>query len=186
MVGSLGPVVHGAGRQFRRIAVLHTLGLMCGALLMCGGLVLLGEGIRELASKPLEFAVVAVPLALSGAQTVLGMRPFQSQWQVPENWRRLLDFDMLALAYGFLLGLGLFTAVVVSAFWVFVALTLLVAPQLALVGWVVYAAVRGAGLWFLGRRAMGNWRFLTPGGRRMLVTGATAMSVLAVGAHVPL
>lgn len=51
----------------------------------------------------------------------------------------------LALGYGFLLGLGALTAVVVSAFWVFVALSVAAPPGLVVVAWAGYASARALG-----------------------------------------
>ena len=58
----------------------------------------------------------------------------QSSWQVPEYWRRAVDADVLPVAYGAILGFGVFTAVVVGAFWVFVAVTLIYPAPVAAAG----------------------------------------------------
>lgn len=142
MVGAMGAAVSsGSSRTRRRVTGLHVSGLLLGALFFCSLLALIGSvGPGSVVAA----GVVIVSLALVVWQ-LAGHKPLQSHWQVPEHWRHSLDLDVLSVSYGFLLGFGVFTAVVTSAFWVFVGLTALVPAPLAYIGWTVYAVTRGGG-----------------------------------------
>jgi hypothetical protein len=104
----------------------------------------------------------------------------QSRWQVPEYWRRMLDADVLPVAYGAILGFGAFTSVVVGAFWVFLAATTLHTASVALIGWLAYAAGRISGFFFGLRHQPVERIFLTAHRRRALVIATTALAIVAV------
>ena len=170
-----GPPRHPA----RRVTLLHGAGLACGALVM--GLLLalvravaVGAGLRSLLIAPAGLA-----LALALAQCA-GLPVPQSSWQVPEYWRRTVDAGILPVAYGAILGFGVFTAVVVAAFWVFAAATLLFPAPVALLGWLAYAAGRLAGFSVALRLRELERILLTTGSRAGLVVGSTLLAALVV------
>lgn len=125
-----------------------------------------------------NLAIVAVisALGLIAVQLVTG-HTVQSSWQVPQEWRYKVDIEILAAAYGFLLGTGVLTAVVLSAFWVFVAITLMVSLPIAVAGWSLYAAVRSAGFLAMSIRGSAERR-LTRHYIRLLSVGAAILSVI--------
>lgn len=174
------PAVSGAApKSVRRVTVLHGAGLASGALIM--GLllafaraVMVGAGLRSALIVPAGMA-----LALAFLQC-LGLAVPQSSWQVPEYWRRSVDAGLLPVAYGVILGFGVFTAVVVGAFWVFVAATLLYPAPVALAGWLAYACGRAAGFCFALQRRELERILLTTRGRRGLVVSATLIAALVV------
>ncbi len=85
------------------------------------------------------------------------------------------------MAYGAILGAGVFTAVVVGAFWVFMAATLLCTAPLALIGWSAYAAGRLIGFWLaLQMRRPLERIFLTAFQRRGLIIATTMLAALVV------
>ena len=181
MAASLRPAVSEVAprRDIRRVTAFHTGGLLLGG--MTSGLVLatLGAAVRTLRVGIVVDVVVGLTLILAGGQ-ILGLRLPQSKWQVPEYWRRFFDVDVLPLAYGGLLGLGILTAVVVGAFWVFVALTLAVSPGIALAGWCAYALGRAGG--FRAALAMrADVAMVMTSRRRWAVNAGTlCLAVLAV------
>jgi hypothetical protein len=127
-----------------------------------------------------EFLVAPVCIAL--AITVLqlfGRSLPQSRWQVPEYWRRTLDSSILPFAYGAILGLGIFTAVVVGAFWVFLAVTLRYTAPVALLGWSAYALGRMAGFRLALRVRPPERLLLTTFQRRTLLVVTAMVAVLA-------
>lgn len=174
------PTVRGAAaRSAHRITVLHASGLIFGALTM--GLLLalaralmIGAGLRPVLAIPAGTALVAAVLQCAGLPVP------QSSWQVPEYWRRSLDAGILPVAYGAILGFGVFTAVVVAAFWVFVAASFLYAPQVALAGWLAYACGRAAGFGFALRLPRLERIFLSGPTRKGLVVGSTLVAALVV------
>lgn len=181
MVGALGPVVHGAERTRRMTIGAYATGLALGSTLLALLLTLAGEAFRAAGLRPIVLALVALAATVSAMQ-VLGVGPLQSRWQVPERWRRQMDVEILALLYGFLLGLGVFTAVVVSAFWVLVALTLLAPPALAVSGWLAYALVRTVGFVVVAKLPDGSEALFSTGlRRRLLVAGAVLVGAIAAG-----
>lgn len=174
------PAVSGAApTSVRRVTVLHAGGLLCGALLM--GLLLafarallVGAGLRSLLVIPAGAALLLALLQCAGLPVP------QSSWQVPEYWRRAVDADILPLAYGAILGFGVFTAVVTSAFWVFVALTLACPAPVALAGWLAYACGRIAGFSAALRLQRLERILLTARKRTGLIVGSTLIAALAV------
>jgi hypothetical protein len=176
-----GPAaVSGPGQHpVRRVTLLHGTGLVCGALVM--GLLLalvraavVGAGLRSLLVVP-----AGVALVLAVAQCA-GLPAPQSSWQVPEYWRRAVDAGILPVAYGAILGFGVFTAVVVAAFWVFAAATLLFPAPVALLGWLAYASGRVAGFSVALRLRELERVLLTTRERAGLVVGSTLLAALVV------
>jgi hypothetical protein len=149
MVGAMGPAVSGV-RRSNGLALTHLVGLLIGSAIMGLVLILLGSSLDAGRLKQISIIVLIGSIVVVVLQLV-GLPALQSRWQVPEHWRRLLDMNMLAAFYGFLLGFGAFTAVVASAFWVFLALSLLVSPPVVIGGWLGYAAVRGTGFFVMAR-----------------------------------
>lgn len=180
MVGSLGPAVRGAerGRQ-HRLTILHSGGLLAGALIAGLALAIAGGGARALDGRDflraLEFAALAVALIQLG-----GGRLPQSRWQVPEHWRRHFDIDVLAIAYGLLLGVGVLTAVVVGAFWVFFAASLLLSPGIVILGWIAYAVGRVGGFAVMARTEHLERIFLKPPQQRFLILATALLGAAAV------
>lgn len=174
------PTVRGAAaRSVHRVTVLHATGLVCGALVM--GLLLalaralaIGAGLRPLLVIPAGVALVAAVLQCAGVPVP------QSSWQVPEYWRRSIDAGLLPVAYGAILGFGVFTAVVVGAFWVFAAASFLYSPPVALAGWLAYACGRTAGFGFALRLRRLERIFLSTRTRTGLVVGSTLIAALVV------
>jgi hypothetical protein len=176
-----GPsAVSGAGRHsVHRVTVLHGTGLVFGALVM--GLLLallralmIGAGLRSMLVVP-----AAIALVLAFGQCV-GLPLPQSSWQVPEYWRRAVDGGLLPAAYGAILGFGVFTAVVVGAFWVFVAVTFAYPVPVALLGWLAYACGRMAGFSFALRLQRLERMLLTARKRTGLIVGSTLIAALVV------
>jgi hypothetical protein len=159
-------------------ATIYTLGLSAGALVVALVLVTAGVAMRaarvELVGEALLFIALATVLfqAFSGKVIAVG-------WQVPEYWRRTLDMEALAAAYGIILGLGVFTRVSLSAFWVFVVLTFFVQPWAGVVAWTVFALVRGIGFGVASFRHRG---VATPPAKvrqAAFVTASVAVSLVA-------
>jgi hypothetical protein len=174
------PAVSGAGRtSVHRVTALHAAGLLAGALIMglllaLGRALMIGAGLR---------AVLIIPVAAALALAVLqcaGVPIPQSSWQVPEYWRRAVDADILPVAYGAILGFGVFTAVVVGAFWVFVTVTFLYPAPVVLIGWLAYACGRLAGFGFALRLRQLERVLLTAGRRTGLIVGSTMIAALVV------
>ena len=181
MAGALGPVGYGARGSMRRTIAVHTTGLTIGAAISALILINIGNLLRAIWLY-LPLVVVLASASLMLVQ-MLGLKVFQSKWQVPEVWRRALDMDLLALSYGLILGLGVFTSIVTSAFWVFVGLSLVVTPLSALVGWCVYAIARGAGVAWMIMRSDRRDRPLSRGELRLLVGLSGCLSFLVVGLY---
>jgi hypothetical protein len=162
-----------------RVTVLHGAGLAAGALIMglllaLGRAVMVGAGLRSVLVIP-----AAIALAVAVGQCG-GLPVPQRRWQVPEYWRRAVDADILPVAYGAILGFGVFTSVVVSAFWVFVAVTLIYPAPVAVAGWLAYAGGRIAGFCLALRLQRLERILLTAGKRRGLIAGSTLIAALVV------
>jgi hypothetical protein len=176
-----GPAgVSGAGpTSVSRVTALHGAGLLVGAVIMTLLLsfvraLLVGGGLRSLLIIP-----AAIALVLAFMQCV-GLPIPQSSWQVPEYWRRGMDTDLLPVAYGVILGFGVFTSVVVGAFWVFVAGTILYPVPLALTGWLAYACARAAGFCFAVQIPQLERILLNARKRRGLIAIATLVATVVV------
>jgi hypothetical protein len=174
------PAVSGAThRSLRRVTTLHGLGLLAGAVLMSLVLALVRALVVVAGVRPVLIAPVSIALALAALQSV-GVRIPDSSWQVPEYWRRALDAELLPIAYGAILGFGVFTSVVVSAFWVFVAATLLYTVPLGLIGWSAYALGRTIGFRLAVQIQPLERILLTSFHRRMIVIATTMTAALVV------
>jgi hypothetical protein len=174
------PAVSGAApKSVHRVTVLHSAGLLCGAVIMGLLLALLrallvGAGLRSLLVIPVAIALVLAFLQCAGLPVP------QSSWQVPEYWRRTIDADILPVAYGAILGFGVFTAVVVGAFWVFVAVTFRYPAPVAVLGWLAYACGRITGFSLALRLGRLERILLTARTRMGLVTGSALIAALVV------
>jgi hypothetical protein len=145
MVASLRPAVSGGTpSSILRVSIVHGLGLLLGALLMGLVLVVVGSAASTIGARQACQVLLLVALAVAVLQC-FGVKVPQSRWQVPEYWRRFLDPDVLPFAYGSILGMGVFTAVVVGAFWGFVVATSIYGALPALLGWLAYGAGRAIG-----------------------------------------
>lgn len=174
------PAVSGATqRSLRRVTTLHGLGLLAGAILMSLTLSLVRALVIVAGVRAVLIVPVVIALALAALQSA-GLRIPDSSWQVPEYWRRVLDADLLPVAYGAILGFGVFTSVVVSAFWVFVAATLIYTVPLALIGWSAYALGRAIGFRLAVQTQPLERILLTPFHRRMIVIATTVTAALVV------
>jgi hypothetical protein len=180
MAASLRPAVGGATPgSLRRVTALHGVGLFAGAVIMSLTLALAGAFMGVMGLRHFLLLLVYAALVLAILQSV-GMPLPQSRWQVPEYWRRVLDADVLPVAYGAILGFGAFTSVVVGAFWVFLAATTLHTASVALIGWLAYAAGRISGFCFGLRHQPVERLFLTAHRRQALVIATTALAIVAV------
>jgi hypothetical protein len=178
MAASLRPAVSGAtAKHLRRVTALHGAGLIVGAIVMSLVLALLGSLAIALGMRSVLLVPVGVAIALA-AMPSIGFRLPQSRWQVPEYWRRTLDAGSLPVAYGAILGLGVFTAVVVGAFWVFVAVTLRYPAPLALIGWLSYALGRMTGFRLALQVQPLERIFLTTHQRRALIISTAMIGTL--------
>jgi hypothetical protein len=148
MVWTIAPAV--SGRHRRQVLIVHGVGLVAGAMTMCFMLILMASGIAALhiGSPPwLRAAAASVLVAWSfTVATGRGLPYPRSHWQVPERWRATLPLKATAGAYGYLLGLGPLTDVVLPTYWLLVGITLTTAggAAWALLAWVTYASVRAA------------------------------------------
>lgn len=142
MVTSLGRPVRDV--NYNQTAILHLVGLFCGAMVSSAALIFIGKATASTGRQLICEACLILASAAIISQ-LGGRRAAQSHWQVPSVWRQTVDPTVLPLAYGALLGMGIWTAVVVSAFWAFVAATPLESPWVAVAGWGIYAAARGVG-----------------------------------------
>lgn len=180
MAMSLRPAVSGATRRsIQRVTLLHSAGLAMGAILMA----LVMSLVRSAALAAGLSAGLAIPAGVALAIAVLqslGMTLPQRRWQVPEYWRRTIDAGVLPVAYGAILGFGVFTAVVVGAFWVFVAATLLFTLPTALLGWLAYALGRAIGFRLSVQEARLDRIVLTPTHRRLLVLATTGLAAIVL------
>lgn len=148
MAGSIGPAVR---RERRSLMVSHISGLIAGGALMALTLTLAG-GLLDLAaarSHPVMRSVVFVVVIavafgwLSRLTFGWGLPYPRRRWQVPEHWRQSLPPLFTMSSYGFLLGIGFLTDVVLPSYWIMVGATLAVAnAALALGAWLLYAGVR--------------------------------------------
>jgi hypothetical protein len=180
MAASLRPAVSGATpRSLRRVTALHGVGLLFGALFMALVLAFLGSAVTAGGLRITLKVLVAGAVLLAFLQ-VAGVRVPQSPWQVPDYWRRTLDADVLPVAYGAILGLGIFTAVVVGAFWVFVAATLLYPAPIALLAWAAYAVGRTAGFGLVIQTQPLERIFLTAFQRKALIIATAILAAVVV------
>ncbi len=145
MAGTIGSVVNRANMP--RLLRVHAVGLLLGATTMALALTLLGavaqSTVRDLA-RPL--AIVACVVLLGWALQALDRPglPFpQRSWQVPEQWRYTLPPVVTAGAYGYLLGLGWLTYLVLPTFWLLVVGTFAAATlPVSALAWTAFALGR--------------------------------------------
>src|SRR5580765_3268580 len=121
MVGTVSAARHDGRKAFALTAAAFALGLALGALVVFGGLGLLGAWTHT-RSLVIVAAVVAVA-AIACDAAGLRVRP-QIRFQVPERWRRTMPLPRALLLYGILLGTGLTTYVPAAAAWALPALSL--------------------------------------------------------------
>jgi len=121
MVGTVSAARQDGRRALALTAAAFTLALALGAVLVFGGLGLLGEWAHTRALV-VAAAVVAAAAILSDAAG-LRVRP-QIRFQVPERWRRTMPLPRALFLYGLLLGTGLTTYVPATAAWALPALSL--------------------------------------------------------------
>jgi hypothetical protein len=145
MVATLGPAVRGSRTSRLRIPFLFVASLCAGSIFLVLPLIIVGHDIYIAHLDIFAFLLIAFSASLAIAQ-LFGMRAVQRTWQVPRGWRYILSADVLAVSYGFLLGPGFLTSVVVSAFWVFLTTTLIVPASVVIIGWLTYTLVRGMGI----------------------------------------
>lgn len=180
MVGAIGPAVSGrrGTRASWHVPVLYTFALLVGGGLMFLAVAGAGNLLMAIGFERVLWVVLLASVGGAILQAV-GGPAVQSSWQVPEAWRRHIDLEILVAFYGFLLGIGVVTSVVVSAFWVFVALTAFVGVTAGAIGWTIYSVVRGLGFWILAARSSPE---ACPriAKSRWLTGSATLLAVLAV------
>lgn len=150
MAGTISPVGDGAKR--RRLLIGHGVGLLLGAATMATALTLAAQLMRVplQAVSPWLAPVLAVVLLGWASQSALGKGlPYPlPRWQVPEDWRRTLPRMVTISVYGYLLGLGFLTNMVVPTYWVLLGASVWtggLAPLL--IAWALYAGVRFATTW---------------------------------------
>jgi hypothetical protein len=151
MAQTFGPAVSGASR--RQAMRLHVTGLLLGSGTMAAAVTLVGTSLPLIDHRAIRVvaAVLGVLAAGWAAKMVfrVGLRYPRATWQVPEEWRHKLPIGTAAAAYGFLLGLGALTDVVLPAFWLLVGLTIVAGKvSVALAAWTVYGFMRA---WMTGR-----------------------------------
>jgi hypothetical protein len=150
MVGSIIPIVYGERNARPRIEA-HTVyvsGSIAGGAtlgLLLGGLGHVLHANRLFENWPTAVLIVAGVVHILGAGRDLGIVRFwlpESRWQVPRQWQYLWPGRWVAAAYGFLLGMNVFTRMLTPAL------------HLVLI-WVVLAgdATLGAGVLAVGGAA---------------------------------
>ncbi len=148
MAAAMGSAGRRATRVQSKVCAWHYAGLLAGSMTMAS--IVAAAAAVTPQSTALYLGAACVPLALLEA---VGARPPQSRWQVPEYWRRSMDPDISAAAYGFILGFGVFTAVMTLGFWAFLLLAL-TQPALAIfAAWACYVVGRSFVHWRLAARA---------------------------------
>jgi cytochrome c biogenesis protein CcdA len=183
MAMTIGSVVNRASMP--KLLRAHALGLALGAVTMALGLSLLGAlvkpALRELAAP---LTIVGSVVLLGWAAHAMGWRglPFpQRSWQVPEQWRYRLPPTITLGAYGYLLGLGWLTYLVLPTYWLLVAGTLAMASlPVALLAWTGFAVGRFLPARRYARRfAGGSDNDIKPHNLRLTRTSAAALLCLA-------
>jgi hypothetical protein len=125
---------------------LHSTSLALGALTAAAGFTLVGALIRVGTPAGTWLAWLGAAVLGGWALRTLGLPgvPFpRSHWQVPEHWRTGMPPQFTISAYGYLLGLGFLTDVIVPAYWFLVLLTAADGGFAAIaLGWLAYAIAR--------------------------------------------
>ncbi|MDQ2630410.1 MAG: hypothetical protein M3Y75_05475 [Actinomycetota bacterium] len=136
----------GGGASSRQLTLVHTFGLLLGSVSIGLLLWLVGAAVRPVVEGfDLVALLVGAVLAAWAVRVAVGRGlPFpSSRWQVPQQWRHTLPAGFTAGAYGFLLGVGFLTSVVLPVYWLFVGMSLLVSDLfLVLLAWCIYGGVR--------------------------------------------
>lgn len=154
MALAIGPVGDVAHR--RRLLMIHGGGLVAGSVLLAAILTIVGVPFRLGFGALPATAQLVVCIAGSLVLVLWAMRvltgsglPFpRSSWQVPSAWRFDMPYEFTLGLYGFLLGLGILTDIVMPTFWLLIAASLAVAhPLLIVLIWIGYALVRLANTW---------------------------------------
>jgi hypothetical protein len=122
MVATVGGAREQAGVPVARAGAFFAAGLALGALVVFGGIGLLGEAVHP-GSRVLLAVALASIVAVAGDAAGVRVRP-QIRAQVPERWRRSLPLPLVLLLYGATLGTGLATYVPAAAGWALLALGL--------------------------------------------------------------
>jgi hypothetical protein len=160
MALTLGRLVEDGERA--TVARLHYMLLLAGSLTTGLALFVVGalwrsSGMGNPALHVLALVVGAAVLVGWAAHVATGWGlPFpKPRWQVPEAWRYELPPRFTLGAYGYMLGLGVTTNPVFPTIWVLCVLTA-AAPNaaVALLPWVLYAAVRTVTTALATRRAV--------------------------------
>jgi hypothetical protein len=186
MAGTIGSVVNRA--RMPTLLRTHAIGLALGAVTMALVLSLLGAvtqpALREFGT-PLAI-IAGVVLAGWALRIVVpwGLPFPQRSWQVPEHWRYSLPPTVTLGTYGYLLGLGGLTYMVVPTYWLLAAGTVAVTSlPVALCAWIGFALVRFLTTWRGARivtTASDGSEDVTPHG--LLMTRTAAAGLLAATA----
>lgn len=144
MVQTIVPAVSGTDRQ--RWLRIHTSALVLGSITTALSLTIIGESLQSM-NWPAHLVLYPASVILVGwigrSAFGIGLPYPRSRWQVPEVWRDLLPPTATAAAYGYLLGVGFVTDVVLSAYWILFALTIALGDiNVAVVAWTTYAVCR--------------------------------------------
>lgn len=143
MVGTIGPVVHGRRRSLKFVATIFAFMHLAGAAVTGLCVSLLGR----LAGCQVGQGTIALLLFLAVLASIreLGLYRFalpSSSWQVPKHWLRF-PVEVVALLYGFFLGLAVTTRVLHATLYVgLAAIVILADVPLGVTGMVLYGLAR--------------------------------------------
>lgn len=190
MAGTIGSVVNRANMP--KLVRSHAVGLWLGGLTMALALTLLGALVRPAVLQlftPLK--LLAVPVLLGWAARAMGRGglPFPSRaWQVPEHWRYTLPPAMTLGAYGYILGLGWLTHIILPTYWILFAGTIAVASvPIALAAWTAFALGRFLTAWRGARLVASGNDDVTPHNlryTRKAAAGLLAFTAIALSLQV--
>lgn len=144
MGATLSLAVRGARR---RAVTIHAVGMMAGSVTMALCLTVAAAIVAPiLSTMPAAAGMTAMVVLAAWAlklTTNVGLPYPRRRWQVPEGWRWELPLPFTLGAYGYLLGLGALTDVVLPLYWVLVGATIAAGSlPLAVAAWIVYAMAR--------------------------------------------
>jgi hypothetical protein len=187
MAGTIGSVVNRV--RMPKLIQAHAVGLMLGALTTALVLSLLGAlarpALREFA-VPLKIA--AIPVLLGWAFRTMDRRglPFPHRsWQVPERWRYTLPPMVTLGSYGYLLGVGGLTYMVLPTYWLLVGGTIAVSLPVALAAWTAFALGRLLTAWRGARLVAAGSEDVTPHNLRLTrAAGAALLTSMAIALSV--
>ncbi len=124
----------------------HSTSLALGALTAAAGFTLVGALVRIGLPAGPWLAWLGAALLGSWAMRTIGLpgMPYpRSHWQVPEHWRTGMPAPFTMSAYGYLLGFGFLTDVIVPAYWLLVLITAADGGIVAIgLGWLTYMVAR--------------------------------------------